>query len=404
VSAEPIVWAAAPSGGQGRTAIALARAACAQMPDHPGPRRALAAALERTGAAPEAADLLRRAAADFPDDERVAAELGALLARTDAVDEGLALAARWRARPWAAPLALQLLTQSGREDDAADWEARAAASHPHDLNLFQRRSRRAMDDPERLLALCEARLARSPGDTHGLYRKAIALSRLGRGAEAAALMGLDAFVSIGALPGRFGDGGEFRARLRAEILANPSIHADPMANATRNGLRTRRFPVPGDSAAPHLVAAIQAAVSHYAARLTGDHPFVRGRPLKASLHAWALIFRAAGRQDIHIHPAGWMTGVYYVDAPPPAPDGGGRLRIGLLPDWAGAPPWPVREIDPVPGRLVLFPSFVPHDTVPTGCEDERIAVAFDVVPAAGRGLTAKAAAARHGAQAEETRT
>jgi hypothetical protein len=44
------------------------------------------------------------------------------------------------------------------------------------------------------------------------------------------------------------------------------------------------------------------------------------------------------------------------------------------------PPWGVQEIEPVPGRLLLFPSFLPHATEPTGIAGARISVAFDVVP------------------------
>jgi putative 2-oxoglutarate-Fe(II)-dependent oxygenase superfamily protein len=44
------------------------------------------------------------------------------------------------------------------------------------------------------------------------------------------------------------------------------------------------------------------------------------------------------------------------------------------------PPWGTREIRPVPGRLVLFPSYVPHATIATGSTDKRICIAFDVTP------------------------
>ncbi|MEJ0041812.1 MAG: putative 2OG-Fe(II) oxygenase [Rhizomicrobium sp.] len=39
-----------------------------------------------------------------------------------------------------------------------------------------------------------------------------------------------------------------------------------------------------------------------------------------------------------------------------------------------------RAIEPVPGRLVLFPSYVSHATELTGIDGARISVAFDVVP------------------------
>jgi hypothetical protein len=55
------------------------------------------------------------------------------------------------------------------------------------------------------------------------------------------------------------------------------------------------------------------------------------------------------------------------------------LRVGGLPGWTAAkPPWPVVDVEPVPGRLILFPSYVPHETLPTGSDQTRISVAFDV--------------------------
>jgi hypothetical protein len=127
-----------------------------------------------------------------------------------------------------------------------------------------------------------------------------------------------------------------------------------------------------------LVRSIEDAIVRYADALHGPHPFVAARPRQASFVAWALVFREAGYQVPHHHPDPWMTGVYYVSAPEGQPRPG-ALRIGVFPDWAGvAPPWPVLTVEPEPGRLVLFPSFVPHDTVPTGSAEERISIAFDV--------------------------
>jgi len=40
----------------------------------------------------------------------------------------------------------------------------------------------------------------------------------------------------------------------------------------------------------------------------------------------------------------------------------------------------VIRIEPVPGRLVLFPSYAPHGTEAAGIEGERISIGFDVIP------------------------
>lgn len=42
-----------------------------------------------------------------------------------------------------------------------------------------------------------------------------------------------------------------------------------------------------------------------------------------------------------------------------------------------------RMIQPVPGRLVLFPSFMWHGTVPFTDDARRTTIAFDVVPQSG---------------------
>jgi len=105
----------------------------------------------------------------------------------------------------------------------------------------------------------------------------------------------------------------------------------------------------------------------------------------ARLDAWAVVCGKEGRQKAHLHPPGWLSGVYYVTASRPAGANlyRGPLILGALDPHAHGvePPWGTREIEPVPGRLVLFPSYLPHATQPSGVEGARISVAFDVVPA-----------------------
>ncbi len=292
----------------------------------------------------------------------------------------MAEAARWRESPWAASLALRLLSQHGRFDEAAGFEGAVASADPADIDLLECRARRLRAEPEALLRLAGDVLALNPVSSHALYYRAVALAQLGRGEEAAVIMALDRFVQCRELPVPPGQqsGESFRGAVRAEILANSTLHPDPAAHTTRNGLRTLAFPLPGDRSAPALLETIREAILSYAEGLAGDHPFVRGRPELASFTAWAIILRAAGYQRLHHHPKPWMTGVYYVAAPPVSGNSG-ALRLGVLPDWAGVePPWPVLEVAPRPGTLILFPSFVPHQTVPTGSDAERISIAFDV--------------------------
>jgi len=343
----------------------------------------LGRALVDAGRVEQALAQLRAAHRNFPEHAPLAAALAKVLGGSGEIDAALATIAPWREEPWAARVALTLLTHHRRFDEAAQHEDLVAAAHPADAALLESRARRFRAEPEAMLRLCEAALAHDPGATHALYYKAIALAQLGRTREAVELMAIDRFVAIVRLPSPvgFADMAARHAAVRAEILANPTLRRDIAGHATRNGLRTGKFPLSGDAASIALVRAIEHAIARYADGLRGDHPFVAARPARASFTAWALVFREAGHQVPHHHPEPWMTGVYYVAAPEGRPRPG-ALRIGVFPDWAGvAPPWPVQTVEPEPGTLVLFPSFVPHDTVPTGTAGERISIAFDVAAA-----------------------
>jgi hypothetical protein len=88
----------------------------------------------------------------------------------------------------------------------------------------------------------------------------------------------------------------------------------------------------------------------------------------------------------HIHDDGWLSGVYYVSVPKisSANPRAGCLVLGSLEHNGPSvdPAWGTRDVDPVPGRLVLFPSYIPHATIPTKSTDQRICISFDVVAAA----------------------
>jgi tetratricopeptide (TPR) repeat protein len=382
-------WASPRSPRHRLAAVALARSAVARSPDNPALALVLGQALAGAGKLEEAASSLGQACNRFPGHEPLHEELAQVLGRLGDVEAALACA-RGRSAPWASILAFKLLIRHGRRAETGPLEAVVAAARPADPDLLETRVKRTRDDPEQLLRLCEEVLGHDPAAAHAIHYKAVALAQLGRGEEAAALMGLDRFLSVAPLPAPAGFGGEeaFLETVRGEILASPGLHRDPAGHATRSGLRTRTFPAAGDRAGPVLIGAIRAAIDAYAGPLSGDHPFVRARPSRATLTPWALLFRGAGHQLPHHHPGCWMTGVYYVsaryDVPRPDAPRPGLIRIGGLPGWAGvAPPWPVLEIEPVPGTLLLFPSFVPHETVPPGDGAERISVAFDVARADG---------------------
>jgi Putative 2OG-Fe(II) oxygenase len=241
--------------------------------------------------------------------------------------------------------------------------------------------------PADRLAVCDSHLARDPANTTAKFTKAMTLASLGRGAEARDLISLDRLIEIQTLtpPPGYADDQSFRDALAQEIRANPTLSPDPRLMSTRGGLHTRLLRQEGAVAIESLLTRIRQEVDAYELRLieSGD-AFAIGRPQKVRLAAWAVVHGRAGRQKAHRHPNGWLSGSYYVAAP--RPDGEDAFRGPLImgavdPDDCDVdPPWGTRQIEPVPGRLVLFPSYVPHATEASGVDGARICVAFDVVP------------------------
>jgi uncharacterized protein (TIGR02466 family) len=134
-----------------------------------------------------------------------------------------------------------------------------------------------------------------------------------------------------------------------------------------------------------LLAQIRDAVDVYVAErdtFAGD-PMIIHRPKYASLYAWLITTHDEQHHDWHIHQAGWISGVYYVQVPPAESgddDSAGAIEFGPYPFSDDETACVARRwrVTPQSGLLVLFPSYYPHRTRPTQRGDLRICVPFDI--------------------------
>jgi tetratricopeptide (TPR) repeat protein len=96
--------------------------------------------------------------------------------------------------------------------------------------------------------------------------------------------------------------------------------------------------------------------------------------------SWSVKLRSGGRHSNHVHPQGWISSAFYVGLPPRAEDeqeDAGWFTLGAPDERLNLDIGPWRKIEPRPGRLVLFPSWMWHGTIPFR-DGERLTVAFDV--------------------------
>ena len=136
-----------------------------------------------------------------------------------------------------------------------------------------------------------------------------------------------------------------------------------------------------DPAIRQLREIILGAVSRYVADLPPPkvgHPLLgqRRTPLRFA-GSWSVRLADNGHHVDHVHPAGWISSAFYVAVPDALDDSrSGWLALGDAPSLGLSFP-PILEIEPKPGRLVLFPSFLWHRTLPFP-KGERLTVAFDM--------------------------
>jgi len=125
-------------------------------------------------------------------------------------------------------------------------------------------------------------------------------------------------------------------------------------------------------------------VNRYIATLETDerHPFLSRKTNGFRFSgSWSSRLRDRGFHINHLHPGGWISSCYYVDLPDAVKDRDrkqGWIKFG-------EPSFDVRlsirrAIQPAVGRLVLFPSYMWHGTVPFNDNHPRTTIAFDVVP------------------------
>ncbi|MEL6220369.1 MAG: 2OG-Fe(II) oxygenase family protein [Pseudomonadota bacterium] len=104
------------------------------------------------------------------------------------------------------------------------------------------------------------------------------------------------------------------------------------------------------------------------------------------IEAWANVSRHGHYNKAHIHPGSHWSGVYYVSVgePEPGSDYNGALEfldprnainMVTLPDGSFAEG---QRLHPVPGLMVMFPSWLRHTVHPFYGTGERISIAFNV--------------------------
>jgi tetratricopeptide (TPR) repeat protein len=129
---------------------------------------------------------------------------------------------------------------------------------------------------------------------------------------------------------------------------------------------------------------IYAEIEKYRIRFKdSDEGFIKNWPTLYTVSGWLVSMQRGGKLSAHMHDTGWITGSVYINVPPKSKTDSGNLVLctSNQEHALGAENSQESIIDVVTGSLCLFPSSLHHYTVPFDEEENRIVLAFDVIPA-----------------------
>ena len=89
------------------------------------------------------------------------------------------------------------------------------------------------------------------------------------------------------------------------------------------------------------------------------------------LSGWSVVLKKSGHQKRHIHPESIVSGVIYIQLPKESADENKKEGNLVFPSNN------MKMVTPKEGMAVLFPSYLPHETVPINSDEERICIAFN---------------------------
>lgn len=266
------------------------------------------------------------------------------------------------------------------------WDAAARFPDQPDIRCNLASALCQLNDPHKAVAEVELALQLNPLNQFALAMQGTCWRLMGDERDET-LNGYEQFIQVIDLepPEGFPNSAAFHAALLPLLERLHPPTREYLNQSLRGGSQTSENILgQGHILLDGLRRRIADAVSAYIGRLrkSPDHPYLsRIRERFALSGSWSSRLHNCGFHINHLHPGGWISSCYYVDLPPAVDDqqqqqgwikfGQPSFDVGLLPR---------RVIQPVAGRLVLFPSYMWHGTIPFLDVHTRTTIAFDVVP------------------------
>ena len=188
-------------------------------------------------------------------------------------------------------------------------------------------------------------------------------------------------------PDGWADMASFQADLVTALNERHLFDAQPLDQSLRGGTQTPRGLLGDpDPVIQAFLGALREPIEAYRQLIGYDakQPMLsRNRGPTQLTGCWSVRLKRGGFHINHVHPEGWLSSAYYVSVPEEVAnteEKSGWIKFGE-PRFPVPGAHPAKFVQPKEGRLVLFPSYMWHGTMPIHGDEPRLTVAFDAIPA-----------------------
>jgi len=170
---------------------------------------------------------------------------------------------------------------------------------------------------------------------------------------------------------------EALARIAEYILSQDSLITDRPGKPTRGGKQTHEIMQSKNRDMEQLRQLVQAELEAYAYSLPKAIQPLPNASFRIS--GWAVCLETNGYQLRHTHPEARVSGVFYVSIPTDMHLDDSKQGALWFSNGQGVSTATSHYVAPQEGLLVMFPSYIPHETVPFTSEEARICIAFNLI-------------------------
>ena len=174
---------------------------------------------------------------------------------------------------------------------------------------------------------------------------------------------------------------DFLSSLFSEIT-NESFDWQPSGKTTRNGYGTignlseKKLQILST-----LEKYILLELEIYFSKFKDENiTYIKNWPSNFRFVSWSNRLKKQGYNISHIHPGGWISGVFYLKIPKNIKDNEAGIEFSLHGDdyYIVNDNIPSKLLQPLEGDIILFPSSLFHKTIPFESDEERVCIAFDL--------------------------